>query len=112
MKLTTLATTIFALGFGADLATAAKKPCCDMKVCDQFDLKGNCKTECYSYKTQSKINASGLKSSILSAKTDTDCYCTIGKDVQSCMMVDSWAKGTNAPQNCQTGIKNTYCQKW
>ncbi|KAH7143039.1 hypothetical protein DER46DRAFT_667398 [Fusarium sp. MPI-SDFR-AT-0072] len=46
------------------------------------------------------------------AKTDTDCYYTIGKDVQSCMMVDSWAKGTNAPQNCQTGIKNTYCQKW
>ncbi len=74
-----LATAVLTLGLGANMAAAA---CCDMKVCDEFNLKGHCKTGCYPYDKTVLINRSGLKSPVASAKTDKDCFCTIGTDHQ------------------------------
>ncbi|KAF5666755.1 hypothetical protein FHETE_6089 [Fusarium heterosporum] len=108
MKFTTLATAIFTLGFGADLAAAA---CCEAKVCDGFDLKGNCKNACYPYLKMAKVNMSGLKSGVGSAKTNKGCFCTFGKGSTSCMLADSNKKGANAPNNCLSGINNVYCQR-
>ncbi|EKJ70972.1 hypothetical protein FPSE_08831 [Fusarium pseudograminearum CS3096] len=72
MKFTTLATTILSIALGADIASAA---CCDLKVCDGFNLKGRCKTACYPYtNTPVAINGDGLKGPIASGKTDTDCH--------------------------------------
>ncbi|KAF4999040.1 hypothetical protein FGRMN_2730 [Fusarium graminum] len=107
MKFTTLATAIFTLSLGADLATAA---CCEAKVCDGFNLKGKCKTACYPYNKTVKVNRSGLKSSVGSAKTSKGCSCTLGKNSASCMLVKS-NKGVNAPSHCLTGINNIYCQR-
>ncbi|KAF5986209.1 elicitor [Fusarium coicis] len=100
MKFTALATAIFALGFGAEMATAAE--CCQMKVCDKMNLGGNCKHGCYPIRKTAKLNLSGLKSSVSSAKTENRCFCTIGKEV--------YAKGTNVPNHCLSGAKYAYCQ--
>ncbi|CCT71502.1 uncharacterized protein FFB20_12552 [Fusarium fujikuroi] len=108
MKFTALATAIFALGFGAEMATAAE--CCQMKVCDKMNLGGNCKHGCYPIRKMAKLNLSGLTSSVSSAKTENRCFCTIGKEVESCMKVTSYAKGTNVPNHCLTGAKYAYCQ--
>ncbi|KAH7468424.1 hypothetical protein FOMA001_g14968 [Fusarium oxysporum f. sp. matthiolae] len=106
MEFTTLAATLLTLGLGADIAAAA---CCDVKVCDDFNLKGNCKNDCYPYLKTVNINKSGLRSSIASGKTDKDCFCTFGKDSQSCMLVDD--KSKNAPNHCLTGINKLYCSR-
>ncbi|CAG1984618.1 unnamed protein product [Fusarium graminearum] len=106
MKITTFAATLLSLGIAADTAAAA---CCNVKVCDGFNRKGNCMGGCYPYGKTVKINRSGLKSSIGSGQTAGDCFCTFGKNSQSCMLVNS--KGQNAPNNCLTGINNLYCQR-
>ncbi|KAG8670103.1 hypothetical protein FPOAC2_09442 [Fusarium poae] len=109
MKFTTLITTLLSITTGAQLASAA---CCDLKVCDGFNLKGRCKTSCYQYtNTPIAINGDGLKGPIASGKTDTDCRCTLGKDNQSCMLVNSNKRGTNAPNHCLTGIAFAQCQR-
>ncbi|KAI1025282.1 hypothetical protein LB504_010009 [Fusarium proliferatum] len=105
MKLTAVATTLLTLGLGADMAAAA---CCDMKVCDGFNLKGNCKNGCYPYGKKALINRSGLKSAVASAKTDKDCYCALGlASGGSCEVFTS--KPMNVPNFCLTGIKYAYC---
>ncbi|UZP43025.1 hypothetical protein NXS19_010841 [Fusarium pseudograminearum] len=106
MKITTLAATLLSIGLAADTAAAA---CCNVKVCDGLNRKGKCKTSCYAYGKTVNINRSGLKSSIASGQTAKDCFCTFGKNSQSCMLVNS--KGQNAPKSCLSGINKMYCQK-
>ena len=77
MKFTSFTATLIALSVTADTAAAA---CCNVKACDGFDLKGNCKNGCYPYRKTVKINRSGLRSSIASGKTGKECKCTFGKD--------------------------------
>ncbi|RBR20356.1 uncharacterized protein FIESC28_05320 [Fusarium coffeatum] len=104
MKVTTFAATLLTVGFAAYTAAAA---CCNVKVCDGFGLKGNCKNGCYPYRKYVNINRSGLRSSIGSGKTGKECACTFGKDNGSCMVVD--VKGKDAPSHCLTGINRLYC---
>ncbi|KAF4999039.1 hypothetical protein FGRMN_2729 [Fusarium graminum] len=113
MKFTTFATALFTLGFGADLAAAA---CCDMKVCTGFNLKGRCKTACYPYGSVVQINGDGLRGTIASGKTDTDCFCTVGvenrgdKNRGSCTKIDSNRKGTNLQgTRCLGGVDSVQC---
>ncbi|RGP55779.1 hypothetical protein FSPOR_11987, partial [Fusarium sporotrichioides] len=80
MKFATLAATLLTLGFGADIASAA---CCNVTVCDGFNQKGKCKTQCYPYSKTVNINKSGLRSAIASGKTAKECGCTFGKDSRS-----------------------------
>jgi len=77
MKFTTLTAALLSLGLAADTASAA---CCNLKVCDGFGNKGNCMGGCYPYGKTVNIDRSGLKSSIGSAKTASDCKCTFGKN--------------------------------
>ncbi|QPC79833.1 hypothetical protein HYE68_010585 [Fusarium pseudograminearum] len=109
MKFTTLATTLLSITLGADLASAA---CCDLKVCDKPNLKGNCKTACYLYgDVPVGINGDGLKGPIASAKSDTDCQCNAGVNKRSCWPVTSDRKGTNFKNYCgATGPNMIYCQ--
>lgn len=86
MKITTFAATLLSLSIAADTAAAA---CCNVKVCDGFNRKGNCMGGCYPYGKTVKINRSGLKSSIGSGQTASDCFCTFGKNRYVLNVVDS-----------------------
>lgn len=129
MKFTTLATALFTLGLGADMAAAAA--CCDLKVCNDFNLKGRCKTACYPYGKVVAINGEGLNKPIASAKTDTDCTCAMGGNPQyvSCCLitnlgrkantsirggstyVDSRRKGSNLSGDFLRGVKDVQCTR-
>jgi hypothetical protein len=84
MKFTTLAATLltFSLATCSPVEGARDgleaRACCDVKVCDGFNLSGNCKNGCYPYRKTASINRSGI-GAIGSLKTDTDCMCTYGK---------------------------------
>jgi hypothetical protein len=127
MKFTTLATALFTLGLGADMAAAAA--CCDLKVCNDFNLKGRCKTACYPYGKVVAINGEGLNKPIASAKTDTDCSCALGGNPQyvycniitifgrkantsnsgGSYYVSSKRQGTNLSGDFLNGVKEVQC---
>ncbi|WZH42493.1 hypothetical protein QYS62_003489 [Fusarium acuminatum] len=110
MKFTTLATTLFTLGLGADMAAAAA--CCDLKVCNDFNLKGRCKTACYPYGKVVAINGEGLNKPIASAKTDTDCFCSMGGNPRGgSTFVDSRRKGSNLSGDFLNGVKEVQCTR-
>lgn len=97
MKFTTIITALFTLGFGADMAAAACSGC-DMKVCSGKNLGGRCKTGCYPFKKVVAINGEGLNAPVRSAKTDTDCECTLAVESEyvSRNLIARFAALTNA----------------
>ncbi|KAF5607763.1 elicitor [Fusarium pseudoanthophilum] len=115
MKFSALATVLVSLGLGPDLAVAKCDSGCYLKVCDWRNLKGNCHTKCYQGKDIGrvvKVDKSGLKGPIVSAKSSNGCGCTFGYSTGSaCQYVGSDSKGTNFATQCLKGVDEVQCNR-